>query len=427
MANEDHVEILEQGVEAWNAWRKKNQDVRPVLNSVGLEGANLRWVDFSGADLRGVDLVSADLREARLRGANLGGTTLRGADLRGADLRRADLHVADIYRILREADQRRTRLSKIDLRGEDVSGVRLRWAGFNETDLSWADLYYSIFLKTDQRMVEVNRSGLRRGSDLSWADLGEDDLSGDDLASFLRGSDQRRTRLSRTNLDRANLRRVDLDSADLFEASLREADLRGADLSWADLRETGGGLLGCGAGAVQVLVDRGPADLELPRDVGWPKAVGSHAADLGDPSGGQRLAALVPASGLGPCDALDLPLAPEVVLELREHPEHGVEHLPHRGGGIDVLLGDVEADVALPQLGGDLDQVSERAPGFRCVGWLQASSGPLSFDQAARPKTWWTKARWAGMSLAGTARTCPLASIAIASTPASVRRAVQKL
>ena len=64
---------------------------------------------------------------------------------------------------------------------------------------------------------------------------------------------------------------------------------------------------------------------------------------------------------------------------------------------------------------------------FRCVGWLQASSGPLPSDQTARPKTWWTKARWAGMSLAGTARTCPLASIAIASTPASVRRAVQKL
>ena len=76
----------------------------------------------------------------------------------------------------------------------------------------------------------------------------------------------------------------------------------------------------------------------------------------------QRLAAFVPACGLGPGDTLDLPLAPEVVLELREHPEHGVEHLPHRGGGIDVLLGDVEADVALPQLVGDLDQVGERAP-----------------------------------------------------------------
>ncbi len=61
-----------------------------------------------------------------------------------------------------------------------------------------------------------------------------------------------------------------------------------------------------------------------------------------------------------------------------------------------------------------------------CVSWRQASSGPASSDQAARPKTRWTKARCAGTSLAGTRRTCPLASIAIASTPARVRRAVQK-
>ena len=57
----------------------------------------------------------------------------------------------------------------------------------------------------------------------------------------------------------------------------------------------------------------------------------------------------------------------------------------------------------------------------------RTSAGPLSFTQAASPKIWWTKARWAGMSSPGTARTCPLASIAIASTPARVRRAVQKL
>jgi hypothetical protein len=65
--------------------------------------------------------------------------------------------------------------------------------------------------------------------------------------------------------------------------------------------------------------------------------------------------------------------------------------------------------------------------GICCVGRLQTSSGPSSSDQAARPKTRWTKARCAGTSLAGTRRTCPLASIAIASTPARVRRAVQKL
>jgi hypothetical protein len=64
---------------------------------------------------------------------------------------------------------------------------------------------------------------------------------------------------------------------------------------------------------------------------------------------------------------------------------------------------------------------------FRCVRWPQASSGPFSSDQAARPKAWWTKARCAGMSSLGTTRTCPLASIDMASTPASARLAVRKL
>ncbi len=69
----------------------------------------------------------------------------------------------------------------------------------------------------------------------------------------------------------------------------------------------------------------------------------------------------------------------------------------------------------------------DKGGGFRCVGWLRTSAGPLSFNQAARPKTWWTKVRWADMASLGAARTWPLVSIAIASTPTKVRRAVQKL
>jgi hypothetical protein len=64
---------------------------------------------------------------------------------------------------------------------------------------------------------------------------------------------------------------------------------------------------------------------------------------------------------------------------------------------------------------------------YCCIGRVQARFGPPPLGQAARPKIWCTKARWAGRSLVGTARTCPLPSIAMASMPASVRRAVQKL
>jgi Domain of unknown function (DUF4105) len=64
--------------------------------------------------------------------------------------------------------------------------------------------------------------------------------------------------------------------------------------------------------------------------------------------------------------------------------------------------------------------------GICCIEVQRSSSAQCWIAHAARPNTWCTKARWAEMSLAGAARTCPLASIAIASTPARVRRAVTK-
>ena len=60
--------------------------------------------------------------------------------------------------------------------------------------------------------------------------------------------------------------------------------------------------------------------------------------------------------------------------------------------------------------------------------WLVAGElGPAAFRSDREAEHLMDEGRCAGMSLAGTARTCPLASIAIASTPASVRRAVPKL
>ena len=81
MANDEHVAILKKGVEAWNAWRDENLQIRP---------------DLSGADLRAADLGATDMREANLSDANLIGATLSNADLKRANLRGADLTGADL-------------------------------------------------------------------------------------------------------------------------------------------------------------------------------------------------------------------------------------------------------------------------------------------------------------------------------------------
>jgi len=81
MANQEQLEILAQGVAAWNAWRKKNPDVRPDLGEA----------EFSGADLQ-----NANLKWAKLQGANLQGTNLRDANLRDVNLKDANLANADL-------------------------------------------------------------------------------------------------------------------------------------------------------------------------------------------------------------------------------------------------------------------------------------------------------------------------------------------
>jgi uncharacterized protein YjbI with pentapeptide repeats len=49
MANEEHIERLEQGVKVWNAWREGHPEFRIDID---LKGADLNGVDLRGADLR---------------------------------------------------------------------------------------------------------------------------------------------------------------------------------------------------------------------------------------------------------------------------------------------------------------------------------------------------------------------------------------
>lgn len=115
MANEEQLAILKQGVEAWNNWRKKNENV------------NVK-IDLEGAELGEAELGGADLSDAHLRGAYLRGTRLRGSVLHGANLIDTDLIDTDLI----EADLRKADLSVADLRGVDLRGTDLRGAKLNK-------------------------------------------------------------------------------------------------------------------------------------------------------------------------------------------------------------------------------------------------------------------------------------------------------
>src|SRR4029453_4931081 len=112
MANPEHLQILQQGIEVWNAWRDQNWGIRPDLSMARLFrinlaptdimsqahlspaappptlcpgwfrirsaiiGANLANTHFDKAYLAEATLTHADFRRATLVGANLTGATL---------------------------------------------------------------------------------------------------------------------------------------------------------------------------------------------------------------------------------------------------------------------------------------------------------------------------------------------------------------
>jgi uncharacterized protein YjbI with pentapeptide repeats len=75
MGNQAHLEMLRQGTDAWNEWRR-DSPTRPSL---------------SGEDLTGLKLIGANLSKTDLSHADLTNTDLSGCDLRGATLAEASV------------------------------------------------------------------------------------------------------------------------------------------------------------------------------------------------------------------------------------------------------------------------------------------------------------------------------------------------
>ncbi len=174
MANQEHLDILKQGVETWNQWRKEHPEIQP---------------DLGEAILNEVDLSEADLSEANLKGASLRGVNLRRADVSGANLSRA---------VLKEAY---------------LGGSTFLVADLSEADLTEADLSYASFSEADLSEANLKRAKLN-DTNLSGTILFKADLSGADLSG---------ARLVRTNLIQATLTDCRIYGISVWDVQLQEA------------------------------------------------------------------------------------------------------------------------------------------------------------------------------------------------------------
>ncbi len=136
MANEQHVELIKKGPEAWNQWREQNQEEPVDLSDADLRGLALAKVNLKGADLKRAKLQFANLAGALLEGANLEQARLQEANLQGAQLENAVVKNCNLM----EANLQNTNFQNADIQGsqfnEDVMFGQTNLKGANLVDAS---------------------------------------------------------------------------------------------------------------------------------------------------------------------------------------------------------------------------------------------------------------------------------------------------
>lgn len=211
MAEQGHLDILNQGVEVWNNWRRENAQVRPDLSGANLSQAKLRHADLHGADLHETNFGEADLSQTNLHEANLSKANLGYANLMWAGVRKANLFQA----VLTGAALREASLSEADLREADLRNADLEETDLHKADLRGADLRHAYLYEADLRHADLRGAQLveayLHGASLIGANLGEADLTG-------------------ANLNDANLGGAYLNKAVLSMAVLVGTNLRGASI-----------------------------------------------------------------------------------------------------------------------------------------------------------------------------------------------------
>jgi TIR domain/Pentapeptide repeats (8 copies) len=158
MANQEHLDILKQGVEVWNQWRMNQESgLVPDLSGVNFTGVNLSHADLIFADLHGADLSHATLYATHLLSANLAGTTLCFANLTQADLTIANFTRAD----LTNTDLSFTNFNQAVLGSTNFTDAKMAYTSLGDVDLSTAKGLETVrqYRPTNIGIATIYRSG----------------------------------------------------------------------------------------------------------------------------------------------------------------------------------------------------------------------------------------------------------------------------
>jgi uncharacterized protein YjbI with pentapeptide repeats len=296
MANIEHFQLLEQGPDAWNNWRRQGNNVTIPMDLTGADLSNLDLssyefytTDFTGANLsdtslgnnfsrsifKGVDLSKTSFwapnfsdanlsgailsgrgfHRAFFTGANLSNATFTGArfdnvNLEGADLTNAILTDIKICKYgltlpkkLAGANFNNVNLNGLNFVGAELEGAyfisaRLIEADFSGANLTGANFSGNVLIGanfTDATLVNANFRGTRYGTESAEQNLGYNKFGLLRPDKYYAHHYLPSPTLLGANFTNATLHNVNFTGVNLNEAIFSNADLTGANLRYASL------------------------------------------------------------------------------------------------------------------------------------------------------------------------------------------------
>jgi uncharacterized protein YjbI with pentapeptide repeats len=211
----EQLQLLETGVEAWNAWRAKYPEIEIQLASTRLDGRNLESIDLSGANLEHANFRGSNLRHANFTRAHASSALFPKADVAGADFSGCNLTGASFFEAY-------------------VGSANFDRAVMAEAVLERVQAHGARFCNADLRRVRAIEASLM-DCDFRSAKLDDADFTGALLeAAIMSGAKLRGTRLTGAYLRDANLQSATLEGISAYGANLQGADLANARIADSD-------------------------------------------------------------------------------------------------------------------------------------------------------------------------------------------------
>ncbi len=194
MANQEHLKILKNGVNEFNAWyyawHRKNKKIELDLTYADLSSVDLSYADLSGANLESANLENANLENAKLKLANLSYTILCRANFGGANLQKANLNGANLEDAnLVQANINGANLEVAILEGANLQQANLNGANLKNANLNGANLERAKLEEASFGNVDLRRTNLIRvvfdGANLTGVKLWETQRAGWSLKNVI--------------------------------------------------------------------------------------------------------------------------------------------------------------------------------------------------------------------------------------------------